>query len=133
MANEATLQFETEVPIPMTCADGFGIEKGALLKLVDPMTISGTNLSGGYVAGVCAEEKIASDGKTKLPVYRKGIFKMLLGNSATAGQALILSGSNVVQLADSTHTSGVILGTALETGATGETILVELNPGCNTN
>jgi hypothetical protein len=35
MTQECTLVFETEKPIPMTCADGTGIEKGAILKLTD--------------------------------------------------------------------------------------------------
>ena len=38
MANEATLIVETELPINFTVANATGIEKGALLKITDPMT-----------------------------------------------------------------------------------------------
>ena len=51
MANEAQLYFETAQAIPFTVADGTGIEKGALLKLEDPMTAiihSGETMSYGF-------------------------------------------------------------------------------------
>ena len=38
MALETTLVIETGKPIFMTCADGTGIAKGAVLMLSDPMT-----------------------------------------------------------------------------------------------
>ena len=66
MANEAVLIFETSVPIPFTVANGTGIEKGTLLTLTDPFTAEAFNASGGAVAGIAAEEKIASDGKVRL-------------------------------------------------------------------
>ena len=77
MANEATLWMEYSPPIPFTCTNATGIEKGTVLQLTDPMTASAADGTlGDPVAGICASEKIASDGTTKVSVYRSGIFKM---------------------------------------------------------
>jgi len=125
MANEATLLFETAHPIPFTCADGTGIEKGAVLILSDPMTAAVTTLSGSAAAGFAAAEKIANSGTTKVPVFREGIFKVTLSGSCTAGDALINWGG-VFALPDVNIEN--IWGTALETGVNGETIKFELKP-----
>ena len=77
MANEATLIVETCLPIAFTCADGAGIEKGTLLKMSDPFTVAAATADNDVFAGVAAEEKIANDGKTKIAVYRGGIFNLL--------------------------------------------------------
>lgn len=127
MANEATLYIETGLPIAMTCADGTGIEKGAVLKLTDPFTAIITSAIDDPVAGIAAGEKIASDGQTKIPVYREGIFKMTASGSITAGDAVRTS-----EVANKVCTAAInsenILGTALETASDGETLLVELKP-----
>ena len=132
MANEATLMIETHRPIPFTVADGTGIEKGTILKMTDPMTASAQDGKEDIIAGIAAAEKIASDGVTKLAVYRGGIFKVICSGSITVGDALISSaaGTNYVE------TAGVnaedIFGIALETATDGETLLVELGPRtCN--
>jgi len=136
MANEAVLVYETSHPIPFTVADGAGIEKGALLKLTDPMTAVITSGSGDMIAGIASTEKIASDGVTKLGVFRRGIFKMTASGSITAGQPLASAGgvagdvNKVYAPIPSAALSGSsILGTALETASTGETFLVDLNVG----
>jgi len=74
MANEATLFWEVELPIPFTVADGAGIEKGTLLKITTDMTAAAADGAGDALAGIAAEEKISGDGKVKLGVYRRGIF-----------------------------------------------------------
>jgi hypothetical protein len=129
MANETTLIFEIALPIPYTCADNTGIEKGAILKLSDPMTASLASGAGSIVAGIAAEEKIANDGKTKIAVYTKGIFKGLAGGAITVGDALI---SDTTGATNEILTAGVnaenILGRALETAADTDTFLFELNP-----
>lgn len=128
MTNEATLVIETQLPIAFTCADGTGIEKGTLLTMSDPMTAAATSTKEAVIAGIAAAEKIASDGNTKLPVYRGGVFKMTASGSITCGDALISStgGTNLVE------TAGVngedIVGIALETATNGETFLMELKP-----
>src|SRR3972149_3419150 len=129
MANEAVLIFETEAPIPFTVANATGIEKGALLAMTDPMTAILVSADGTEaLAGIAAEEKIASDGKTKIGVYRRGIFKILAGGAVTVGESVI---SNGATLANEVITAAVnsenIVGIALETVADTETFLVELN------
>lgn len=135
MANEAVLTFETGLPIPMTVANGTGIEKGAILKLSDPNTAALSDGDEDYVAGIAAQEKIASDGKTTLAVYREGIFQIYASGNITAGQAVATSastsGSNFVVAATATAVGGKTLGIALETTTGSEQILVELKPGCN--
>ena len=129
MANEATLIVETCLPIAFTCADGAGIEKGTLLKMSDPFTVAAATADNDVFVGVAAEEKIANDGKTKIAVYRGGIFKMVIeaGNSTTVGQECVIKGTNTIggytTLDDE---KGYVVGQALETGAAGESVLVQL-------
>src|SRR3990167_11355708 len=132
MANEATLIVETELPINFTVANATGIEKGTILKMTDPMTAIITSAASDTIAGIAAAEKIASDGVTKLGVYRRGIFKVSLSGACTVGDPLVTSSTlnNIVttNLSGTDSLSGAkIIGYALETGATGETILMELN------
>lgn len=136
MANEATLIYELETPIPFTCADGTGIEKGAILKLTDPMTAALADGNEDNVAGIAAEEKIANDGKTKIGVYRRGIFKVLAGGAITVGQAMATNAgaggaTNEVDTAAATAVGSKTIGLALETADDGHTFLMELNIGCN--
>lgn len=137
MTQETTLVFETSLPIPMTCADGTGIEKGAILKLADPFTVSLANGDADVVAGIAAEEKIANDGKVKIGVYRSGIFKGTAGGACTVGKALMTyngtGDDNDIIDATAAAVGGKTLGIALETAANNETVLFELNPGVNTN
>ena len=131
MANETTLVYETAQPIPLTCADGTGIEKGAILKLTDPATVATTTGDTNAVIGIAAEEKIANDGKTKIAVYTEGIFRGTAGIAGVvAGAAIITdtttSGVNKIVLAD--VNSEKILGMALETASSGETFLFKLAP-----
>src|SRR3990167_10150726 len=129
MANEATLIVETELPINFTVANATGIEKGTILKMTDPMTAIITSAASDTIAGIAAAEKIASDGVTKLGVYRRGIFKVSLSGACTVGDPLVTDASvNYVKAAPTTDISGAkIIGYALETGATGETILMDMN------
>lgn len=131
MANECVLMVETELPVAFTCADGAGIEKGAILMLSDPATVATTTGDTDVVAGIAAEEKIASDGKTTIPVYRRGIFKGIAGAAGcTVGDALITDtatgAANDIVSAD--VNSENILGRALETATDTQTFLFELNP-----
>jgi hypothetical protein len=132
MANEATLIYETDLPIPFTVADGAGIEKGTVCKMTDPMTAAACSADNDVFAGIAAEEKIANDGRTKLGLYLRGIFKMVIeaGNSTTVGQDVVIKGTNTIggytTLDDE---KGYKIGKALETGAAGESVLV-LVGGC---
>jgi len=135
MANEATLVMEITPPINFTCADGTGIEKGAICKLSDPMTAALADGDEDYVAGIAKTEKIASDGKTKVAIYTDGIFKLTASGSITAGQTVAThassGGSNVVAAATATAVGCKTLGIAFDTASEGESIRVMLRPGCN--
>jgi hypothetical protein len=128
MANEATLIYELEPPIPFTVADNTGIEKGAILKLTDPMTASLADGDGDIIAGIAAEEKIADDGKTKLGVYRRGIFKVLAGTAITVGQAVDTHAATGAtnEVAAIGAAGDNMMGIALETAADTDTFLMEL-------
>jgi len=130
MTNEAVLKVETGLPINFTVSNTTGIEKGAILKMTDPMTAALADGANNIVAGIAASEKIASDGVTKLGVYRNGIFLMTLSGTCTVGDALAVQShsENYVYAANASNLSGSsVIGIALETGATAEQILVELN------
>jgi hypothetical protein len=132
MANEAVLVFEVSKPIPMTCADGAGIEKGALLVLSDPMTVATSSADNQIFGGIAAEEKIASDGKTKIGVYQPysgNIFKMTVdaGDVATIGVDAVLRAANAVGVYDTLDDEkGLRVGQFLETGVAADTVLVRL-------
>ena len=131
MADETELMWELEPPVPMTCANGTGIEKGAILMLSDPFTVATTTGDTDVVIGIAAEEKIASDGKTTIPVYLRGIFKGTAGAAgATVGMALITDTgtgtANELVVAD--VNSEAIVGMALETATDRETFLFLLQP-----
>ena len=130
MANEATLIMEYQPPVMFTVADGTGIEKGAILKLTDPMTASLSDGDGDIIAGIAAEEKIANDGKTKLAVYRHGIFKVLAGANITAGQGVDTHSSTGAanEVAPIGAAGDNLLGIALESFNDTETGLIELRP-----
>jgi|TARA_R100000501_G_C2630136_1_gene125233 hypothetical protein len=131
MALETTLVYETGVPIDFTCANGTGIEKGAVLLLTDPMTAATTTGDTDACAGIAAEEKIADDGKTCIPVYREGIFKGYAGAAGvTVGMALITDTATGAanELVNADVNSEHLVGIALETATDGETFLFELKP-----
>ena len=131
MALEATLLYEQGLPLPFTCADGAGIEKGAILKIADPATVSVAGTDNDAVIGIAAEEKIASDGRVSIGVYTNGIFKGTAGAAGvTAGDWLIIDSStgddNEIVVADAT--SANILGMALETATDLQTFKFLLAP-----
>jgi len=134
MANEAVLLIETELPIPFTVADGTGIEKGAVLKLADPNTVSAAAADEDVVGGIAAAEKIADDGDVNIAIYRGGIFKVTASGSITAGDALAIDGrtDNLIYSAtglQSISASGSrIIGTSLETATDLQTFKMELRP-----
>lgn len=131
MALECECIYETEVAVPFTCADGAGIEKGSILALADPATVSVTTGDTDIVAGIAKTEKIANDGNTKIAVWRRGIFKGYAGAAGvTAGAAIITdTGTGAAnELVNADVNSENIVGRALETATDGQTFLFELNP-----
>lgn len=131
MALEATLIFETEPAIPFTVTDGSGIEKGTILKITDPMTAIITAGDADPIAGIASEEKIANDGRTKIGVYRGGIFKAFCGaGGVTVGLAIVTdTGTGAAnELVNAGADDASIIGIALETATDGQTFLFELRP-----
>lgn len=129
MADEATLLVQNGIPINFTCADGTGIEKGALLKMADPMTASLSAAQDDVVGGIAAAEKIANDGVTKIAVFRSGIFKVTASGSITVGDALVLDPVPVGNYVSAAAVDAEnIIGIALETASVGETFKMELKP-----
>ena len=110
-----------------TCGNTDAIEKGALLFLVDPNTVSGAALQFRPFAGIAAEEKAASDGATTLGLYKNGKFDLKTGDAVNAGDLLSLSGSNILRKATAADIlSGCVVGKALELAAVDEVIVVEV-------
>lgn len=133
MTNEAILRDRLENPIDFTVSDSTGIEKGAILKLTDARTAIIATGASDRLAGIAAREKIASDGRTQLAVYRRGIFDCVASGAITVGDAVASAGtpSNTVKTAAVTASGSCILGYALETASDAETIqvLVEVGAG----
>lgn len=128
-----TLMIETHKPISMTCADGTGIPKGTLLVLGDDMTVTASAGDGDTIAGVAAEEKIASDGKVTIAVYTDGYFKATAGGNCTVGKSLMsYSGTgDANDVVDGTNAAlySKALGTSMQTSTDGQTLLYKLCPG----
>jgi hypothetical protein len=126
MANEAVLLFQFMPPVDFTCADATGIEKGTLLKLSDPMTVAATSADNDLFIGIAAEEKIASDGHTKIPVHIMGIARMKdSGSGATVGTDVVIAGANTVKTYSTLDDEkGYVVGKILETTSASDTGLV---------
>ena len=137
MASECVLMIETELPIMMTVADGVGIEKGAILKLTDPMTCAVADGDADIIAGIAAAEKIANDGVVSLAVYRGGFFKGLAGGAVTVGSQIMTYASTGAtnELIDGTNAAvgSKGLGLSMEAADDTHTLLFELRPGAAPN
>lgn len=116
MAQEATLVLRTDFPIDFICADGTGIEKGAVLKMTSPRTAIISSGNADVFAGICAREKIANDGRTRVAVYRRGIFSMYAsGANITCGEWVSVSGANWIATATEAEiAAGKAIGIALQ-------------------
>jgi len=111
-------------------ADGTGIEKGTICKLSGARVAVASAADGDVFAGIAANEKVASDGSTKLGLYTKGIFDLKTdAGGCSYGNLLKISGANLVGKAAAdgagTTTSGqCIVGVALEDASADEVVQV---------
>src|SRR3990167_6224696 len=132
-SNLAVLRTRIGEPQGFTCADGTAILKGQLLKLTDPMTASLSDGANNMIAGIAARDKVASDGRTAIAVFRQGVFDMYCSGSVAIGDPLTsaVTGTypNYVQSATTLTSGAVLLRTALEAGTNGELIRVQLACG----
>lgn len=126
MANEAELVYELEPAVPITVADGNALAKGTVLALSDPFTGAASSADNDIFGGITKTEKIASDGQTKVAAYFRGIFKMVVSSTgSTVGKDQVIKGANTIgDYTTLDDEKGYVVGTALETGTNGETILV---------
>lgn len=130
MANEARLVVRTKHPVQMDVANATAIEKGTICNLSDANLVSGSASSGEPLAGIAAHEKIAGDGRTKISVYKEGQFEMLASGAIPVGSPVQSAGhGNYVMVAAVTASGASILGRAMETASTNETITVEVDVG----
>jgi len=127
MANEAVLKLRVDDPLDFIVADGTGIEKGTICKMADPRTASASSGSGDIFGGIAAREKIISDGRTRLSLFRRGIFDLTCnhGVGINAGEWVSTSGANLIKTATEAEiAAGKGIGIALETAAVDEVIEV---------
>ena len=131
MTNECILLIETELPIPMKCADGTGIEKGTTLKLSDLMVVAKADGDNDFVGGIAGTEKIADDGMVGIDVYRGGIFRGKASGSIGVGDSLGFDADSN-QLISSVNTDTLsgskVVGTSFEAADDGHTFMFELRP-----
>jgi len=136
MADEAVLVVKLEQPISFTVSDATAFEKGAITGAADTRTVVAGGTSGQKSQGIIAREKIASDGRTEVGVYRRGIFRSKSSGAITFGAPVIQSGT-VNQIAQATLSSAArqsgqqIIGYALATAADNDTIEWELRVGAS--
>jgi len=131
MADEIIMKVRTEDPIDFTVANAIAIPKGSMCKMTDERTAVLSNGDTDIVAGVTARDKIASDGRTQLAIFRGGICEGTAGVAGvTFGKAIITdsSTSSANRLVDADVGSENIVGTCLKTAASGARFQFELNP-----
>jgi hypothetical protein len=133
MANEAVLVLKYEDPIDFIVADGANIAKGTICKLTAPRTAAANAGDEDVIAGIAARDKVANDGRTRLAIFRRGIFRLKASGAITAGDAVSTRAANQIKAADATCVGSKTLGIALDTSTATEEIEVELNIGCNNN
>ena len=127
MAREATLVYETALPVAYKVADSGAIEKGTFLKQADARTASASTGTNDIVAGIAAQEKIASDGKTALAVYTDGFFKVTASGTVAMGAALKTATPGNYVMAVSDLSGANIVGYAEEAATEDQTVLIRLN------
>lgn len=130
MANEWILRTETHPALNFTCANGVGIEKGAVCKMTTPMTAVLSDGDNDKFACIVQSEKIASDGTTSVSGYRGGIFECTVNGTCSVGDPLVTDsstgGANKVAVAAVNEEN--VIAYALQDGTDEARILVELRP-----
>jgi ribosomal protein L35AE/L33A len=130
MANEAVLVLKYEDPIDFIVADGANITKGAILKLTSPRTAALANGARDQIAGIAARDKVANDGRTRLAVYRRGIFRVKVSGSVSAGESVSSHGNeNIVAKSTAASLGSKSMGVMLEDATEGQVKEMELNIG----
>ena len=128
MVNEAVLKIETHIPINFTCSTTVTIEKGAIVKMTDPMTAVLSDGENDIVAGIVQSEKLAADTtQNSVAIFKGGYFRVTCSGSGSAGEAVVTHGNaNVVVLATTGQEN--ILGIMQESWTEGQTKIMWLHP-----
>lgn len=128
MANEAVIVYKESFPINFICSGAVAITKGTICKMADPMTASASTAASDTIAGIAFADKIANDGVTEIGIIRDGVAKCYLSGSCTIGDLLSTSATaNFLMLATQITSGSKSIGTALQSGTTGQQILVDIN------
>ena len=111
-----------------TCASNVAITKGTLLILSDPRTAAAhATTAGGYMAGVAAAAKSATDLATTIPAWTNGVFEVTCSGTCTVGLPFKTSTvPDAVEPAANTIIGSAVGGYFLETGASDEVVNVRL-------
>lgn len=131
MADEIILKVRTENPIDFTVADGTAIPKGSMCKMTNGRVAILSDGDTDIVAGVCARDKIASDGRTQNAMFRGGICEGTAGVAGvTIGLAIITDSSTSAanRLVNADVNSENLVGICMETAASGVRFEFELKP-----
>lgn len=136
MANEAILRLRLGYPLPFTVANATAITKGALCALTDPRTAILSSSVAQPIAGICAREKVASDGLTEGAFWRTGWFDMVASGAIGVGQAVTAAStgslnyiSGAALISGGIASGAAIIGHALETASDNEVFLVAVQIG----
>jgi len=125
----AILRTRLEDPIDFTVADGTAIPKGTLCKLTDGRVAITASGAGDKIAGICARDKIASDGRTQAAMFVRGIFDMEADGNITTGDPVMADGTGSTVIACTGVDGAAIIGYALEDATDGEIFQVMVNIG----
>ena len=129
MANEAVLKVETHIPINFTCSTEVTIEKGAIVKLTDPMTAVLSDGVNDIVAGIVQSEKLAAEtSQDSVAVYRGSLFRVTCSGTCNVGKGVVTAAGATNRVQEAVANQENILGIMFETGTEGQTKLMELRP-----
>ena len=128
MADEAVLKIETHIPINFTCSTDVTIEKGAIVKMTNPMTAVLADADNGIVAGIVQSEKLAAETtQNSVSVFRGGVFRVTVSGTVSVGDPVKIS-KVANRVAKTLINDENILGIMLEDATNGQTKLMELRP-----
>ena len=129
MANEAVLKIETHIPINFTCSTTVTIEKGAIVKLTDPMTAVLSDGINDLVAGIVQSEKLSADTtQNSVAVFRGGFFRVSCSGTCNVGKGVITATGGLNKVQEAVANQENILGIMMETGTDGQNKIMELRP-----
>ena len=122
MANEAILVDRIADPINFGCSE-LAMAKGTIVCLSGARDVKATSADDDVVIGITAREKIVGDGRTSVPVFTEGIFRVFCHPGAatlTVGQQVGMSGANICKIYSTLdQEKGFVLGKLLQGLAVG--------------